>query len=119
MVGTHLSALLKLATPSLAAGLAADLVRSKQGLVLENALLRQQLIVLNRSVKRPTLTVTDRGLLVLLASWLRTWASALVIVKPDTCVGYPLVATEALEHGILLRREPDARRSRKGKERIT
>jgi putative transposase len=53
-------------------------------LVLENALLRQQLIVLNRSVKRPTLTATDRGLLVLLASWLRTWASALVIVKPDT-----------------------------------
>ena len=46
--------------------------------MLENALLRQQLIVLNRSVKRPALTATDRGLLVLLARWLRTWASALV-----------------------------------------
>jgi putative transposase len=83
-VGTHLSMLTKPATPSLAGGLVTDLLRSKQDLVLENALLRQQLIVLNRSVKRPTLTATDRGLLVLLASWLRTWASALVIVKPET-----------------------------------
>lgn len=84
MVGTHLSALMKPTTPSLAGGLAADLVRSKQDLMLENALLRQQLLVLNRSVKRPARTATDRGLLVLLARWLRTWASALVIVKPET-----------------------------------
>ncbi len=83
-IGTHLSALTKPATPSLAGGLVTDLLRSKQELVLENALLRQQLIVLNRSVKRPALTATDRGLLVLLASWLRTWASALVIVQPET-----------------------------------
>ncbi len=82
--GTQLSALTKPASPSLAAGLVTDLLRSKQDLVLENALLRQQLIVLSRTSKRPVLTATDRGLLVLLASWLRTWASALVIVKPDT-----------------------------------
>ncbi len=68
LVGAQLSALTKPATPSLAGGLVTDLLRSKQELVLENALLRQQLIVLNRSVKRPTLTATDRGLLVLLAS---------------------------------------------------
>ena len=84
MVGTHLSALTKPATPSLAGGLVTDLLRSKQELVLENALLCQQLIVLHRSVKRPALTATDRSLLVLLASWLRTWASALVIIQPDT-----------------------------------
>ena len=84
LVGTHLSVLTKPTTPSLAGGLVTDLLRSKQELVLENALLRQQLIVLNRSVKRPALTATDRGLLVLLARWLRTWVSAVVIVQPDT-----------------------------------
>ncbi len=31
----------------------ADLVRSKPALIAENALLRQQLIILRRSVKRP------------------------------------------------------------------
>src|SRR4051812_7745936 len=81
LVGAHLSARTEPAAPSLAGGLATDLLRSKQELVLEHALLRQQLIVLTRSVKRPTLTATDRGLLVLLASRPRTWASSLVIVK--------------------------------------
>ncbi len=69
---------------ALAAGLAADLTRSRGDLLLENALLRQQLIVLRRTVKRPTLTPLDRGLLVLLASRLRTWASALLIIRPET-----------------------------------
>jgi putative transposase len=50
----------------------------------ENLLLRQQLIVLRRSVKRPTLTRTDRALLVLLASRVGTWKHALLIVKPET-----------------------------------
>ena len=35
---------------------------------MENALLRQQLIVLQRQVKRPKLTLRDRALFVLLAS---------------------------------------------------
>ena len=52
--------------------------------MLENALLRQQLIVLKRQVKRPALTWRDRALLVLLASKLRMWKEALVIVQPDT-----------------------------------
>jgi len=37
-----------------------DLARSKPQLVIENALLRQQLLVLNRSAKRPRLTRADR-----------------------------------------------------------
>ena len=61
---------------ALTVGLAANLTRSRGDLLLENALLRQQVLILNRSVKRPTLTPLDRGLLVLLASRLRTWASA-------------------------------------------
>jgi putative transposase len=71
-------------TTSPAGGLVADLARSKRELVLENALLRQQLIILSRSAKRPALTAWDRGLLVVLASRLRTWASTLVIVQPTT-----------------------------------
>ena len=65
-------------------GTLADLVRSKPELVAENALLRQQLIVLGRSVKRPKLTRTDRVLLVLLAGKVRAWRHALLIIKPDT-----------------------------------
>jgi hypothetical protein len=62
----------------------ADLVRSKPELLLENALLRQQLIILQRGVKHPRCTPTDRALLVLLASRLRTWRAALLIIQPDT-----------------------------------
>ena len=63
---------------------ALDLTRSKPELVLENILLRQQLIVLTRQVKRPALSWRDRSLFVLLASKLPTWKQALVIVQPDT-----------------------------------
>ena len=69
---------------ALAAGVAADATRSRSALLLENALLRHQLVVLSRSVTRPRLTAADRGLLILLASRLRTWADALVIVRPET-----------------------------------
>jgi putative transposase len=61
-----------------------DQARSKSELVAENALLRQQLIILRRHVKRPACTRTDRILLVLLASIVRTWKQALVIVQPET-----------------------------------
>ena len=63
---------------------AIDLTRSRTELILENALLRQQLIVVSRQVKRPALTWRDRALFVLLASKLRTWKQALLIVQPET-----------------------------------
>jgi len=63
---------------------AMDLTRTKSELLLENMLLRQQLIVLKRQAKRPTLTWRDRTLFVLLASRLRTWKQALVLVQPET-----------------------------------
>ena len=62
----------------------ADLARSKPQLIAENLLLRQQLVVLNRSVKRPQFTPAERGLVVLLASRVETWKDALLIVKPET-----------------------------------
>ena len=61
-----------------------DFGRSKSEIIAENALLRQQLIVLRREVKRPTFTRTDRILLVLLARLASTWQQALLIVQPDT-----------------------------------
>lgn len=58
---------------SLVTGTLADLPRTKPALIFENALLRQQLIILQRGVKRLRCTPVDRALLVLLASRLRTW----------------------------------------------
>ena len=57
---------------------------TKPELIAEHALLRQQLIVLDRQVKHPTFTPFDRGLLVVLASRLPHWKQALLIVKPET-----------------------------------
>ena len=62
----------------------ADLGRSKSKLLAENALLRQQLIILRRQVKRPPITRIDRVLLVLLAQLVRAWKLALYIVQPET-----------------------------------
>ena len=65
-------------------GTLTDLFMSKSKLVAENALLRQQLIILRRQVKRPACTRSDRMLLVLLARMVRTWKQALLIVQPET-----------------------------------
>lgn len=54
-------------------GAAFDLVRPKAELVVENALLRQQLIVLHRQVSRVRLTPIDRVRMVLLARFARSW----------------------------------------------
>ncbi len=71
-------------TPSLLLGTIADLGRSKSELMAENALLRQQLIMLKRQVKRPSYTKADRLLLILLVRMVRTWKQALFIVQPET-----------------------------------
>jgi putative transposase len=71
-------------TVSLALGAIADLSRSKADLLVENALLRQQLIVLNRQVKRPKLTNGDRIRLIMLARCTKFWHQALHIIQPDT-----------------------------------
>ena len=70
-------------------GTLADLGRSNSELIAENALLRQQLIILQRQVKRPACTKMERVLLVLLARLVRTWQQALLIVQPDTLLRLP------------------------------
>jgi len=66
------------------AGLITDVTRSRTELLMENALLRQQLIVASRKVKRPIFKAPERGFVVLLASLLQHWQNALLLVKPDT-----------------------------------
>jgi len=70
-------------TTKLAAEALSDLARSRKDLMAENALLRQQLIVLKRQVKHPQLTPEDRLRLVGLARLTGFWQPALHIVQPD------------------------------------
>ncbi|MFT4572783.1 MAG: putative transposase [Hyphomicrobiaceae bacterium] len=58
--------------------------RSRQELVAENQLLRQQVILLRRQIAKPRLGRLDRVDLVMLAGRTKTWASAMLLVKPDT-----------------------------------
>ena len=55
-------------------------------LIAENLLLRQQVIVLTRRVKRPRLRGFDRWLLGALAGKFRMLLDAVIVVKPDTLV---------------------------------
>lgn len=71
-------------TRTLVGGALADVSRTKAALIAENALPRQQLIVLQRHVTRPALTPSDRVRLVLLARLTHTWQTALLIVQPQT-----------------------------------
>lgn len=65
-------------------GLLRDLTRSREQLIAENALLRQQLIVASRKVKRPVFKPHERGLMVLLSRIVRGWRDAVLLVKPET-----------------------------------
>jgi putative transposase len=69
---------------SVVGGLLWDAVRSREELMAENTLLRQQLIVAARTVKKPRFTTYERGLLVILARLVPRWRDALLVVKPDT-----------------------------------
>src|SRR5438876_11997954 len=73
---------------SLPLGTLTDLGRSKSELIAENALLRQQLIILKRQVKRPACTKTDRLLLILLDRLVRAWQQTLVIWSPVTFLSW-------------------------------
>ena len=59
------------------------LFASRAGLAAENVALRQQLVVLQRSVRRPRLRRRDRVFWVWLSRLWAHWRSCLVIVKPE------------------------------------
>jgi hypothetical protein len=69
-----------------AAGL--DALRPRSDLLAENALLRQQILVLRRAAPpRPRLYREDRLLLVLLARLTRAWRDGLHLIQPATVSG--------------------------------
>lgn len=69
---------------SLTLAYALDLTRPKSELLLENALLRQQLVILQRQVPKPRFNRRDRFFLLLLANHLQNWKQVLFILKPTT-----------------------------------
>jgi putative transposase len=69
---------------TLTSGVLSDISRSRLELMVENAMLRQQLIVLNRQIQRPQLTNPDRFRLVLLSHFTKFWNQCLHIVQLDT-----------------------------------
>ncbi|MFA5866250.1 MAG: integrase core domain-containing protein [Phycisphaerae bacterium] len=62
------------------------LLSSRTTLMTENLALRQQLLVLKRSIKRPNLRQSDRRFWVWLSCFWKDWKSVLLIVQPDTVV---------------------------------
>jgi putative transposase len=63
-------------------------LKSQRGLALENLALRQQLGVLKRKTKRPKLTQADRACWVALCRLWPDWQNALILVKPETVIGW-------------------------------
>ena len=62
--------------------------RSRSDLALEILALRQQVAVLKRKRPRPSVNLSDRLFWVLLRQFRSSWKSVLIIVKPDTVVGW-------------------------------
>ena len=60
----------------------------RAALHLENVALRQQLAALNRNRARPSLRMTDRLFWVVLSRLWPGWREILVIVKPETVIGW-------------------------------
>src|ERR1019366_4036480 len=79
---------LALAALHILAAAASAAFKSRATLHLENLALRHQLGVLRRSVKRPKLTSADRLLWACLCGVWSDWRPALVIVKPETVIGW-------------------------------
>ena len=65
-------------------GFVVDYFRSRHELLWENALLRKQLEVACRQIKRPKLRRADRAILVWLARIVSTWRHAVLLVQPET-----------------------------------
>ena len=74
VVGKVTARLREACRPALAVGFARDLFRTREQLMVENAMLRHQLIVASRTMKRPAFRPLERCLLVALSSWPRTGA---------------------------------------------
>jgi hypothetical protein len=62
--------------------------RPKALLIAENLCLRQQLVVVQRRHLRPRLSDADRRFWILPSRWFSDWRNPLLIVKPETVLGW-------------------------------
>jgi putative transposase len=83
-VGAIWKAVAPHAGPGVACGAAVDVVRRRRELVIENAMLRHQIVILRRKSPHPRLTTVDRFRLLVAAAVVPTWRRALAIVQPET-----------------------------------
>jgi len=86
----------KPSTTSLVLGTLADMTRGTSELLTENALVRHQLVILRRHIKRPVCRKRDRLLLVLLARMVRTWKQALFFVQEDDASSASIVSSSCV-----------------------
>ena len=63
-------------------------LKTQRELALENLALRQQLAILHRGTKRPKLNNADRAFWVALSRLWPEWQNALILVKPETVIGW-------------------------------
>ena len=61
-------------------------LRNRNQLILENLTLRQQILILQRSIRRPRLRRRDRFFWVFLARIWKDWRRHILLVKPETVV---------------------------------
>jgi hypothetical protein len=62
--------------------------QSRRDLAMENLTVRHQLNVLQRTAKRPHLQASDRAFRDLLSRFWSCWKQSLVIVQPETVIGW-------------------------------
>lgn len=66
----------------------ASVLRNRRDLAIENLALRQQLALYKQRDARPRLSYVDRAFWVLLSRTWSGWMGALVVVKPETVIGW-------------------------------
>ncbi len=57
-------------------------------LTAKNLALHQQLVVLNRSIKRPQIKTKDRLFWIVLYLFWSSWQESLIVLEPETVVGW-------------------------------
>jgi len=67
-----------------AIGLVSDALRPRRTLLAKNVILRQQLLVLRRQVKRSAITRMDRLAIAGASALTGMWRDSLMVVKPET-----------------------------------
>jgi putative transposase len=86
--------------------------RPKALLVAENLCLRQELVVLQRRHPRPRLSDADRRFWILASRWFSDWGNPLLIVRPETVLGWQRAGWRAYGRcDLLVKQEVVARRS--------